>query len=323
MAINKGFISLIKLSISLILLVYLFYKVDISILANTIKNASIVFLIFAFALKLLSIAVNSKLWYTLLQPFCSKLSRLRLFSLYLMSYFFNSFTPGGIGGDAMKIYELSQEQNNKTLVITMSVVLERCVGLFVSLTLASIAVIIGMNLVDIEIKLLVWGILVFYLLGIFLVSSQKSPILRVTAMRSIVIFLIKILNIERIVKEIQDSIHMYKNSHSVMIKAVLTSLAFWIITVMNVWVIAISLNLNAPLHYFFIAVPLIAILIMLPISIQGLGVREVAYVYFFTQVGVSAEAALSMSLISLGFMLLISMIGGIMYGVKSALKCFQ
>lgn len=323
MARNKRFTALIKLSISLILLGYLFYRADISALGNILKNASVAFIVFAFALRLLAIAISSKLWHTLLHPFIGRPSLRRILKLYFMSYFFNIVTPGGIGGDAMKVYELSREYNNKTLAITMSVVVERGVGLFVSLTLASIAVIIGMNLIGIEIKLLVWGLLVFYLLAIFLISSPRSPIWRIPVIQSIVMFIGKKWKVEKFIKEIQDSIHLYRNSRSVMIKGVLASLTFWIITVINVWVIALSLNLNVPFHYFVMAVPLIATLVMLPISIQGLGVREATYVFFFTQVGVSAEAALSMSLISLGFTLLISIIGGIMYGTKSGLKVFQ
>jgi uncharacterized membrane protein YbhN (UPF0104 family) len=66
-----------------------------------------------------------------------------------------------------------------------------------------------------------------------------------------------------------------------------------------------------PLAYFFLYVPLITVLAMLPVSVAGLGVREGGVVFFFGKVGVDPATALGMSLIWFSLTVLVSAIGGL------------
>jgi uncharacterized membrane protein YbhN (UPF0104 family) len=62
---------------------------------------------------------------------------------------------------------------------------------------------------------------------------------------------------------------------------------------------------------------------MVPISLAGLGVREGIFIYLFTRIGVSQEAALSLSLLFFFVTLLVSVLGGIEYvriGGKKAVE---
>jgi hypothetical protein len=60
-------------------------------------------------------------------------------------------------------------------------------------------------------------------------------------------------------------------------------------------------------------VPLINILIMLPVSIGGIGLQEGAFIYFFSRVGITAQEALTVALLFRGITILVSLPGGILY----------
>ncbi len=78
-------------------------------------------------------------------------------------------------------------------------------------------------------------------------------------------------------------------------------------------VIGWAFGLHVPFVYFLVIVPTIFLLIMLPISIGGLGVREAAYVYLFGLVGVAPEAALGLAIVNYLLRLLSVLTGAWVY----------
>ena len=64
---------------------------------------------------------------------------------------------------------------------------------------------------------------------------------------------------------------------------------------------------------FFIYVPIINVVSMIPVSLNGLGVRENSYVILFSRVGLSGEVSLVVSLVSFFIVFLFSLIGGLFF----------
>jgi uncharacterized membrane protein YbhN (UPF0104 family) len=94
----------------------------------------------------------------------------------------------------------------------------------------------------------------------------------------------------------------------------------------SVW--AFLLQLNVVIYYFligkafhlhirfldyFIFIPLVLIIQTIPITISGLGLREESYIEIFRFYGITAQAAVSFSLVGVAFNLIIGLIGGIIY----------
>jgi uncharacterized membrane protein YbhN (UPF0104 family) len=82
------------------------------------------------------------------------------------------------------------------------------------------------------------------------------------------------------------------------------------------YLIALSLGVRVSLWYFFLFVPIISFLLVLPVSLSGLGVREGGYVYLFSQAGVSAPLALTMSLVVYACNVAAGSIGGMLYTLE-------
>jgi hypothetical protein len=77
---------------------------------------------------------------------------------------------------------------------------------------------------------------------------------------------------------------------------------------------AMALGSRAPLVYFYLLVPVVNLLSMLP-SLNGLGIREGAYIYFLKPY-IGREYAAAISILGLGLLLLVSLIGGLIYLIR-------
>ena len=98
--------------------------------------------------------------------------------------------------------------------------------------------------------------------------------------------------------------------------ALLFSLGLQINTVFHYYLIARGLGLEIPLIYFFAIVPLAVLILLLPVSINGIGVRENVYVFFLGQLGVGMAASIALSWISFALVLIFAVAGGVIYVVR-------
>jgi hypothetical protein len=83
--------------------------------------------------------------------------------------------------------------------------------------------------------------------------------------------------------------------------------------VVQVWLIARGLGLVVPLTYVAVVVPLVALLTMIPISVNGMGLREMGMVVLLGPAGVSSAAAVTLSLLTFASCAVISLAGGVLY----------
>jgi len=83
--------------------------------------------------------------------------------------------------------------------------------------------------------------------------------------------------------------------------------------VLGGWCLARALHATIPLPYFFLIVPLALIVMMLPVSINAIGVRENVWAFFFAAFGAPAALGVAVAWLSYGLVLLQALIGGAVY----------
>jgi len=60
-------------------------------------------------------------------------------------------------------------------------------------------------------------------------------------------------------------------------------------------------------------VPVITVIGLIPVTINGIGLREGAFVFIFTQMGVTASQSLILSLLYRLGIIILSLVGGVLY----------
>src|SRR4029078_2774459 len=88
----------------------------------------------------------------------------------------------------------------------------------------------------------------------------------------------------------------YRRDWRLLLRAILASLAFHALNIGSQVPLARALGIGAPVGYIFLFVPLVNLATMVPISFNGVGVREGLYWYFLSRTGVGVHKTTAVAL---------------------------
>ncbi len=276
----------IRLTVTLILVLYLFKKIDFSHVLNSFSLINPVVFFFASFLYIISSYISTLRWKIFL-PY-QNLSISKLFSFYLIGAFFNNVLPGIIGGDVVKIFMIKDKTGLKQALA--SVFMERYTGLAALLFIGFIF--FCLFYIKLPQHMLIWSVPVSFA-GLIVGS----------------IFLLLLGKI-KVFKGLHDYVLSFNKKQ--IIPAFIFSIFVQFIVIISVYMIFIGLRLSISFFELAIFMPIIILISMLPISISGIGLREWCFILFFgNSLGHSNVVAVSF----LWFLsqVFASLIGGIEY----------
>ena len=126
----------LKLTITAVALYFVFRKIELDKLLTYYKTADLLYLFIAltaFVMGQFISALRLNVFFRKIDLYVSDRSN---FKLYLLGMFYNVFLPGGIGGDAYKIYLLKKKFNYKIRSLFWCIFTDRLIGLLVLFCLA-------------------------------------------------------------------------------------------------------------------------------------------------------------------------------------------
>jgi hypothetical protein len=226
----------------------------------------------------------------------------------MIATFFNMFLPTALGGDVVRIYELSKH-SGRTYDAAASVLIGRIIGYVGAIALAFGALVFNPVLRgDSRILVSVVTITVASLSAMFVLFN--------TRLSKKVVQIFSRLGMGFISEKVEkayEALHLYRGQYRVLIVALLMSLFLQVTYIACVYLIGIALGMEVPFRFYLSSIPLIWIITMIPVSISGIGLREGGFVFFFSMIGVKSEKSIALSLLVFSQMVLIGLIGGIMY----------
>jgi glycosyltransferase 2 family protein len=274
-AIRKSLFFIVKLVVSAGALYVVFSKIDVRELALMFAKIGPLYFVLAALPYIAAQAVSTWRWKLLLPE---QFRFRRLFSLYMIGSFFNSFLPGVIGGDAIKAYYLNKDAKKISLTLA-SIFMDRYFG---------------------YVSLMIIGISAFpFAAGYFGKAVYKwlMPLIFVVFVAaSIIFFRLKLGRNFGSVGEIYDYFGRLKSRKDVIVKAVLLSFVVQLLNFLMVIILALAMGEDIPLVLLFVFLPIIITVATIPISMSGLGVREGSFVLLLGLIKVSPAVATSLSL---------------------------
>src|SRR4051812_34969944 len=136
-SVRRYLLLAVKLSVSIILLLVLFSRIDVAELWRTARLASVPWLLVALAIFASSTVVAVWRWDLLLKAQHQEITFRSLLGTFLVSTYFNNFLPSNIGGDVIRIRDTARLMNSKTLATTV-VLLDRILGLIALVFVAAL-----------------------------------------------------------------------------------------------------------------------------------------------------------------------------------------
>lgn len=297
----------IKFGISILLVAYVLYRSDPRSVLEAAKGVQVGWVLLAFLLHVPGYLVSSWRWQILLRAQGIRIGFPRLLALYLVGTFFNLFLPTQVGGDIMRIIHSSNQGESKA-VPAMVILVERTGGVVALLLLALGAAMLGFGggerqtLVLIILAVLCTVALVVFLLFHPCVEKGRG---KVAAMR-----------MPGIVREkgqrLYGALHAYGSQRKSLLAALGLSFVLQILVIVHYFFIGVGLGISEKVFLldFFLVVPMVHLVTAIPISLGGLGVRELTFVALLGTLGVPSSQATALSLIYFFLVVPYGLIGG-------------
>ncbi len=254
-----------------------------SFLCKLFGILSSVFVLF-YSLKLLGVTAKIK----------------ELTKIYFLSYFFNNLGLGSLGGDSYKWVQINSFISSK-LKTTYALVSEKIIGMAVLTSFA----IISFAMHFLQSYTLYYYVLVLPLSLLIIICTSKMCRLFTS---------LNFLNKNKLITEISN-IHVSFNwqNTGIFFRAACFTILFYLSAILSFFVICKSVDPSLPIFLPFFVIPIIIFVNAVPISFQGLGIREASIAFLFTYLGYSFEMGVAASLILLIVNLAINLFSGLYY----------
>ena len=301
---------LIKLGLTIALLVALFQLLDVSLVGIVDRVTHIGFIALAALLPLIVVPwIAANRWRYILHLSGVGERTGVLWVLGWKALFFSLFLPGSQGVDVFRILFIERRHPGSRAVVGSTVFIERMIG-FLQLglfTLLALPFVYDGDRFQVVLVMVlaVNGALWVLVLAVFLVH-WREPTWHASGMAR------HIGRVVRYLHRFHEAVRRFPYRRGLLLTVV--------------WIAAYQLALIAVVHLLFMAFghqvpfiqnlllyPLIGMLTVVPITIGGFGVREGAFVFFYSLVGVPAEVSLGVSLMT--YLLVIgvpALLGGVL-----------
>ena len=301
----------LKIGVSAGLLYVLFTRIDASQTWDHMRNASVPWLATALVLYLVMLLISTLRWKILLGTQHVNVPFGRLVNSYLAATFANNFLPSNIGGDVIRVADTARAAQSKTLA-TAIVLADRGVGVvglgFVAACGSSLAANQSTRIGPIGPAILwgglaaVVGVSVFALLWPARVGALARP-LRIFHAEWV----------ERRILTITSAIGRFRKAPGALTACLGISIAVQALLVGFYASIAEALHLRIALGHLGMLVPISFLVQMVPVSMNGHGVREWTFREYLTRIGIAEESAVALSLIGASLVMLFSISGAAAY----------
>ncbi len=292
----------IRIGISAVLLTLIAWRTNWSDVGAKFASLRVEYWLGAFVILLSTQLFSAKRWQLFTQRLHFPAGFWRCTAYYFIGTYFNLLLPTSVGGDVMRVLYLDNKSGRK-LAALASVFLERLNGLLVLIALGCVGVLVSPTPLPIWIPATVWGVAGCALLGVIALpiaaTSKWLPAPRRHQLQTVV----GLMKLPR-----------------VMTLATAMSILVQVFGVISVWLISQALSLNVPFVYCCILGPMVSLLTLLPISVNGMGVREVGTIVFLAPLGIDEDSAKAMAFLWFAVNVAVSLSGGLVYLAGAAPK---
>jgi glycosyltransferase 2 family protein len=305
----KAALIAIKLAVSGALLWVLFSRADLSAMATQFRHMNLAWMFAALLTYGLMLVVSAWRWQLLLQVQSIPVGFGHLTNSFLVATFFNNFLPSNIGGDVVRVADTAPYAGSKTVATTI-VLIDRVLGLIALLAVAAgasaLATIGGIPLAGVG---YIWIGLVAVLGALLFVLRFPERFARIMHRAAGG----RGEGIQARLLNLLGAIARFAQEPRRLAVAFAGALAVQFLLVVFYMCAAHSLAVPFPLMAASVVVPVSLAVQMVPLSINGFGVREAVFAFFFASLGLNVGTALTLSLGSAALIMLFSLTGGAVF----------
>jgi len=310
---KKTFFLLLKISLSVALILWITEDIALDSVFTVMATSSTSLLIFAFSLFFVGYVITAFRWRTLIRVQGGDAPIFFLVRSFMVALFFNNFLPSTVGGDVVRMYDSWRLGNSKSDAVTV-VLVDRFLGVIVLLCFALLALIFDETVAD-EVPLITAWVTV----GLGGIALTTWLMLKIPASYAEAFCSERGRIVARIgssLAKVLRSFQAYRHAKIEVFRALVLSVLLQINVVVCFIVLARAIGIEVPIESMFLIIPVAIFIMMIPISINAIGVREAVFVFLFSMYGIENVQALAFAWTAYSLTLLQGILGGIVFALR-------
>jgi uncharacterized protein (TIRG00374 family) len=306
-------LTFFRLIVALALLAVLFWRSDPAEVWRVAANARATPLIIAVALVFVDRALMAWRWFELLRPIepGGLPSFGQILRIFFVSTFVGTFLPGSIGGDAVRAYSLSRHgvPAGDSLV---SVMLDRMLGVLSLLLMALSSLLLARDLttnIGVVLALVLTACACALTGGLIFSPRVEAFAVRLVAR-------LPWARARRLGETAVSATRRYSRYHASLMLVLVGSIAVQVLRIIQAWYLGLALGVTQPLTAYFAFIPLILLIMLLPVTINGIGTSQAAFIWLFGLAGTPAAQAFALSVLFVALGIVGNLPGAVLYAFQ-------
>lgn len=302
--------AILRIAVAIVLTALIFWRSQPGEVMGAILGADLWHIGAAVALVLFDRALMAYRWLVLLRPLAgaATVSLGVVMRIFFVSTFVGTFLPASVGGDAVRAYALSKHHVPAAAAVA-SVFMDRMLGVLSVLLLAVAGLVVARDLLlnaAVVASLLVTSIACL-MVALVVFSKRASGWARQIA------GIIPWPALRRLAASLVDAVQQYGSAHRHLFNVLVGSLGVQVVRVLQAYLLGRALGIDAPFAAYLAFVPLILLVMLLPVTVNGLGTSQAAFVWFFARAGVASAPAFALSVLFVALGIVGNLPGGVLY----------
>jgi uncharacterized protein (TIRG00374 family) len=299
---------------------YVLWRARPGAVLNALVHADLTWIALAIALVVVDRALMAYRWIVLLCPIdpATRPPLSAVIRIFFLSSFAGTFLPTSIGADVVRAFGLSQ-LNVAPGPAVASVLMDRLLGVVSILIMGVVGLMLAQtqdlaSIRAIEVPLAITAV-VSACAAAVVFSESAASLAEAIALR------LPFAIARRLATDLTRATRAYGRHHAELANVLLGSVAVQVLRIIQAYCLGRALAIDLSVLAYFAFVPLILLVMLLPVSINGIGPSQVAFVWFFGRAGVADAQSFALSILFVALGIVGNLPGGLLYafGARSNL----
>ncbi|HEV3181065.1 MAG TPA: lysylphosphatidylglycerol synthase transmembrane domain-containing protein [Steroidobacteraceae bacterium] len=315
---RRWFSTAARAALSCVLLLWILYTTPLHAIATTLARANLWLCAAGLAVSLVARIAAAERTLAVTRALRLPLSRWQTIETLFISNFYSLFSPGPVLSGAVTVYRYSHRGASIRGSLA-ALLISRAMECTAFLTLGAGALLVDdhaapggaihRSLLSVAAAVLTTGVIAA--VGIVLLARARTPPAQARLMRQSMLAR-AIASGTDLLQEVRGEVGRR------LLRALLPAAAQAFLSAVALTIFAASLGVQVSLTSALWVSAAVYVAVLLPISVIGLGVREVTLIHSLATVGVSPGAAVAISVLLFADPLLNSLIGGVLQAISFA-----
>ncbi len=291
---------------SAVLLSFLAWRLDWGHVAAAFRGLDARLWVAALALQLFAQVVSTWRWQMFARPLQLGGTFRNYLAYYFVGMFFNLVLPTSVGGDVVRVWYLAHRTgrgSGRRMPAFLSVLADRVSGVVVLAAVACVAAMLCRSILPQWIALAVVTVGAGACTGVVGLPILDA-VLRLPRLAT--------PRLERL-RRLTNSGMLYLRDGTLVAKTTVLSIVVQVNSVIVLGLVGAGLGLPIPPYYYGLLMPLVTLLTLLPVSVNGMGLREASMVLLLAPLGIGDAEAVTLALLLFAVQTAAGLVGLIPY----------